>query len=80
MKKLLIRMLQLVRFNKPYKHRQTTFCYCPGCKEDLCSNQSEFADDGEVVRYKCPCGADSRWLFSTPVPILLRTTPGSSNE
>jgi transposase-like protein len=55
-----------------HKKRQTTFCYCPSCNEDLCSNNS-FVDDTDLVRYECSvCDTKSEWDFDiAPVPILM---------
>jgi len=53
--------------------KQSTFCYCPNCRRDLCGQSDAFKDDdGAVVSYSCRCGTHSRWLFNAPVPILLR--------
>ena len=52
---------------------QRTFCYCPICKEDLCSNDS-FKEDTDLVRYECKnCGCRSSWNFDMPAPMLVRS-------
>ncbi len=57
-------------FNK-FKDKQTTFCYCPNCKNELISSDS-FVSDEEFVTYKCvKCGAISEWDFDVFVPFLL---------
>lgn len=54
------------------KQRQTTFCYCPNCKNELISSNS-FIYDEDVVKYKCvKCGMVSEWDFDAPAPILLK--------
>ncbi len=48
-------------------------CYCPSCKQDLISQEMAFIGhdmDGLVV-FRCPCGEVSRWLFDTPIPMLV---------
>ena len=53
------------------KIKQTLRVYCPGCKEDLCSNGS-FVKDEEFVEYKCTnCGRDSRWDFDRFGPVVV---------
>lgn len=57
---------------KKKKEKQTTFCYCPVCKNELISSDS-FVSDKEVVTYKCTkCGIVSEWDFDAPAPILLK--------
>ncbi len=54
--------------------------FCPGCRRDLCNDPDpeikvgvESSEVGaDVIRYTCPCGEESRWLFEAPVPLLLR--------
>lgn len=52
-----------------WKHRdQKTWCFCPICKQDLCSTDSFVSDTGHGdknrVKYKCTrCGARSVWNF-----------------
>lgn len=55
-------------------------CFCPGCNSDLCATPGPCEDDGEVVTYTCGnCGYQTRWLFSTPVPIRLDDPPKRPN-
>lgn len=57
---------------------QRTWCYCPGCDRDLCSNDEAgigWAHNDEVM-YVCPCGMRSWWDFGAPVPLLLRHGKG----
>lgn len=55
------------------KHKQTCFCYCPECRNELISGNS-FVSDEEYVTYKCSeCGYISCWSFDiAPVPIFLQ--------
>lgn len=57
----------------PPKPRQSTWCYCPKCKEDLCSSDSLVMDDYDRVEYVCTnCGHWSLWNFDiAPCPILM---------
>ncbi|KKO51133.1 hypothetical protein XI25_29545 [Paenibacillus sp. DMB20] len=52
---------------------QSTWVYCPGCNEDLCSNNS-FVKDADYVYYKCSnCGRESKWDFDAgPVPVEIK--------
>ena len=53
---------------------QTTWCYCPHCKEDLISSPGTTYRHNEhgFLVYVCgPCGKGSTWHFDAPVPILL---------
>ena len=52
--------------------RQTTWCYCPGCKQDLVSSNS-LVSDTDVVLYHCvECGTESRWDFDHyPCPVRI---------
>lgn len=53
------------------KQKQTTYCYCPECNNELISSNSFLKDDGYVT-YKCSkCGYVSVWSFDFPVPILI---------
>lgn len=54
------------------KSTQKLWCWCPQCKEDLCSNGS-FVEDTDLIRYQCAaCGNKSEWNFDiAPVPILV---------
>jgi hypothetical protein len=55
------------------KIKQYTWAYCPGCKQDLCSNPGVTYTDTDLVRYKCPCGYVSEWDFDlAPAPIFVR--------
>lgn len=55
------------------KRKQTTYCYCPDCQNELISQANScIEDDGKVVTYRCGCGFTSRWLFDAPVPVLLK--------
>lgn len=59
------------------KPKQTTFCYCPKCNNELIGSNSFVSDlyvNGEnEVTYKCSeCGHVSIWNFDiTPVPVLM---------
>lgn len=58
-------------FGKKKKYSQTTFCYCPKCDNELISSGS-FVKDTELVKYQCiECGTVTKWLFDSPVPLLL---------
>ena len=62
---------------KSARVKQTTFCYCPTCRHELCSDPDAFVYDKEWVRYKCPkCGTYSDWHFDAPVPLLLLSFGG----
>ncbi len=53
------------------KEKQTTWCYCPKCNNELCSSNS-FVKDTDFVYYKCSqCGHDSKWDFDFPAPVLM---------
>lgn len=53
------------------KIKQSTCCYCPNCNNELISSSS-FISDNEFVTYKCTrCNEISKWLFDSPVPILI---------
>lgn len=51
---------------------QRTFCYCPECRNELCSSNS-FVKDTDYVYYKCSkCGHDSKWDFDTwMIPVVV---------
>lgn len=50
---------------------QRTFCYCPVCKQDLCSTDS-FVKDTDFVYYDCSrCKTKSKWNFNALAPILI---------
>ena len=56
--------------------KQTTFCYCPQCRNELCANENFVSDDGETVIYCCSqCKHVSQWFFGAPVPILISQRP-----
>lgn len=51
--------------------KQTTFCYCPHCRNELCAN-GDLLSDTDLVRFRCSrCGHESGWDFDAPVPLLL---------
>jgi hypothetical protein len=52
---------------------EKAICYCPSCKDDLVSQENAFLgrDFDDLVVYKCKCGQVSRWLFETPIPLLV---------
>src|ERR1700720_733891 len=62
--------------------KQRTFCYCPTCKNELCSDSGECYDVGDgTIKYMCSsCGTESRWLFDAPVPIYLDCIPNLQGE
>ena len=52
--------------------KQTTFCFCPNCRNELCGTGSFVSDIDGLVTYKCTgCGKESKWNFDAPVPVLL---------
>lgn len=58
-------------FEKDEKKKQTTFCYCPECNNELIGSNS-FTSDGELVMFVCTkCGTESEWDFDAPAPLLL---------
>lgn len=62
---------KLLKMIFKYK-KQTTFCYCPKCNNELCSSGS-FIKDTDFVYYKCSeCGLGTKWLFDAPAPILIK--------
>jgi hypothetical protein len=66
--------LPWTRFFSRKRPAQHTFCYCPGCHENLVSRvdvDGTTVTDTDLVRYQCSCGVDSVWNFDLPVPILL---------
>ena len=56
---------------------QKTFCYCPICRNELCSTNSylfyRLCEEGGFEFYKCSrCGCQSKWNFDiAPAPILI---------
>jgi len=68
---VLVGLVVLVVLVGLFRPRQRTWCFCPKCRNDLCSSGS-FVSDLEWVTYRCSkCGHTSRWHFDAPVPILL---------
>jgi len=66
-----------VRF-KPVEQR--TWCWCPGCKVDLCSQDDALIDDTcgpeELVWYRCTkCGQHSLWNFNHLTPFIVSKEP-----
>jgi predicted RNA-binding Zn-ribbon protein involved in translation (DUF1610 family) len=56
-------------FSKP-RSKQTTFCWCPDCRFELCAGGTFLSDDEHGVKYKCAeCGRISIWDFDMPVPV-----------
>ena len=52
---------------------QNTFCYCPICKNELCSTNSFVSDTEKGVTYKCSrCRCESLWYFDTPAPFIMK--------
>lgn len=68
-------LLAIKYFRKNKK--QGTWCWCPNCNVDLCSNESFVSDNGRLgdnrVIYKCTnCNCESIWNFDiAPMPILI---------
>jgi hypothetical protein len=56
------------------RRKQTTFCYCKNCMNELCSDPiGSCYDAGSEVHYVCgKCGWQTDFLFDAPVPIYLR--------
>ena len=55
------------------KYKQTTFCYCPNCKNELISSGSFISDDN-LVYFECvKCDVRSEWDFDAPAPILIKS-------
>jgi len=71
---LIVRNLieSIKRFFVP-KSKQTTFVYCPTCRNELTGERSSYVyDENYHVLYKCfDCGTFSLWDFDAPVPLLL---------
>lgn len=58
-------------FYREKEPKQTTFCYCTNCNNELISSNS-FISDEELVTYVCSkCETETKWLFDAPAPILL---------
>lgn len=69
---LLRGLVFILRKTRPARPEQMTFCYCPGCHNELCSDPQTIWSDTDYVRYTCgKCGLNSVWMFDAPVPILL---------
>lgn len=59
-------------FPKPQQIPRTQV-FCPGCKNDLVSDDDSRVWEGEdyLIYYSCDeCGTQSRWDFDLPVPVL----------
>ena len=71
-------------FLKDPKKKQTTMCYCQGCKNELCGDERTECyseDDSLVVNFKCgKCGTTSRFYFGAPVAIYLGDKFEKDNE
>ncbi len=61
-------------FHKIFKRKpkQTTYCYCPRCNNELVSSNSFVEDQDGIVKYRCSkCDEITFWDFiHYPVPIL----------
>lgn len=57
------------------KVKQTTFCWCKNCQNELCSDpQTKAYDAGSEVHYVCgKCGWQNDFMFDAPVPIFMRS-------
>lgn len=64
----------------PKPTNQTTWCWCPGCRDDLCSNDSFLSDDERGVHYICTqCGTESWWDFDRfLVPVTVGGPRGAT--
>jgi hypothetical protein len=65
------------------RKKQTTFCYCKNCRNELCADpKSDCYDSGNgEVRYICgKCDWQTDFLFDAPVPIYLRSFPPATQE
>lgn len=52
--------------------KQTTFVYCPGCRQELVNGRNRIVMDTDLVRYFCgECNTISAWMFDAPVPLLI---------
>jgi hypothetical protein len=56
------------------RRKQTTFCYCKNCGNELCADpETKCYDAGDEVHYICgKCNWQIDFLFDAPVPIFLR--------
>lgn len=62
----------LIKWIKEARPEQTTWCFCPGCKKDLCTGNNVIMTDTDLVRYFCgDCNIVSVWNFDMPVPMLI---------
>lgn len=54
------------------KPKQSTYCYCPKCNNELVSSNSFVEDNDGIVKYRCSkCGEITFWDFiHYPVPFL----------
>jgi hypothetical protein len=52
---------------------QTTWAFCPCCHTEMVSAPDVPCeiDDSGLVHYICPCGMQSWWDFSAPVPLCV---------
>lgn len=57
---------------KKYTKDRRTYCFCPGCGLELVDSKSWYADSDLVIYRYIQCGHESKWLFDSPVPILLK--------
>jgi len=55
------------------QNKQSCFCYCSNCNNELCGTNSFMYDVNGIVTYKCSeCDDVSQFDFSiAPVPILI---------
>lgn len=63
-----------LRLSSDYENsKQTTFCYCPDCENELCSSKGFISDVNGIVTYMCPqCCKVIKWDFDTyPFPFLI---------
>lgn len=63
----------MLKIFKKKKNNQTTFCYCPKCRNELISSNSFDKEDGYYTYFKCKkCNYYSMWDFNCPAPILIK--------
>ena len=68
-------LVGLLRAKKP---KQTCFCYCKNCHNELCADpNTDCYDAGNAeYHYICgKCGWQTDFFFDAPVPIYLRSYP-----
>jgi len=55
------------------KNKQSCFCYCLECNNELCGTNSFVSDFNGIVTYECSkCEVVSQFDFNVaPVPILI---------